>query len=166
MAPTFKPGKLYIRHTLADLCHQPPHSINHSSRSFLATKASAAMKRPRQSANPSQSQAFRCSGGWEAGVGRMKNSWQDVPKGLWFGGREKRKLPSAYLQNVCVKETRAHWETNKQIYQSGCSFTKCNIEGFCLSLPNSEQTNQIHSGLNVSLLSGCRISRKGPFIFV
>lgn len=48
MAITFLHVKLYIRYILTDLCHQPPHSINHSSRSFLAIKVSALVKLPKQ----------------------------------------------------------------------------------------------------------------------
>lgn len=84
MAITFLHVKLYIRHILTDLCHQPLHSINHSSRSFLATKVRALVKFPRQLSSQA---SCKFSGAGkkikeEAEEFTKQVSWQSVRKGL------------------------------------------------------------------------------------
>lgn len=141
MAITFLLVKLYIRHILTDLCHQPPHTINHSLRSFLAIKVSALVKLPRQISSQA---SCMFSGAGKEGKRKKKveeftkqASWQCIHKGLWWESNHS----SAYMQAISVMETREHLRQNKQIYQSGHNFIKYNSEKFFLSFSDSDKIN-------------------------
>lgn len=88
MAPKLKSGKLYIRHTLADLCHQLPHSINHSQDHNSPPKQKLYWNhQDRLQTKPVASfQELGVGGEWL----RLKNSQQTLPKGLGKGGGKEQ----------------------------------------------------------------------------
>lgn len=106
MAITFLHVKLYIKHILTDLCHQPLHSINHSSRSFLATKVRAFVKFPRQLSSQASCKFSGAAKKIKEEAEEFTNqvSWQSVHKGLWW----ETNHSSASMQAVSVMKTRAH----------------------------------------------------------